>query len=183
MNGVHDLGGMQGFGAINPAADEPIFHAPWERDVLALTLAIGARGVWNLDESRFSRESIPPVDYLSIGYYRIWLTALVNMLEKHQLLAADALYAIGDSVKVKNLNPTGHTRLPRYIRGRRGVVHSVHGCHIFPDTHAAREGEQPQWLYNIRFPAAELWGGDASGHVHVDCWESYLTHAGKHHEA
>jgi len=220
MNGVHDMGGMQGFGPVAPEPDEPIFHAAWERDVLAMTLAIGARGAWNLDQSRSARESIPPADYLSIGYYKIWLTALENLLHKYQLLSdgelqrykedgyinpksarlskplltasmvAPALAAgspvnrasqrvacfkPGQTVWVKNINPSAHTRLPRYIRGKPGIVHVVHGCHIYPDSHAQGAGEQPQWLYNVRFSAASLWGSGATGFVHVDCWEPYLS--------
>ena len=65
MNGAHDMGGTHGFGAVAPEPDEPVFHADWERRVLALTLAMGATGEWNLDASRFARENRPPVDYLS----------------------------------------------------------------------------------------------------------------------
>ncbi|MGY6569786.1 MAG: SH3-like domain-containing protein, partial [Salinarimonas sp.] len=74
---------------------------------------------------------------------------------------------------------TGHTRLPRYARGKRGVIAMVHGVHVFPDTHAHGQGEEPQWLYNVRFSGRELWGeeADATLIVGIDAWESYLEPA------
>jgi len=91
MNNVHDMGGLQNFGAIDTDPDAPLFHEPWERDVLVLTLAMGATGTWNLDESRFARESLPPQTYLSVGYYRIWLYALERLLLKHNLVTEQEL--------------------------------------------------------------------------------------------
>ena len=58
------------------------------------------------------------------------------------------------------MHPVGHTRLPRYARGRAGVVERVHGAHVLPDANAHGAGEQPQWLYTVRFAARELWGDD-----------------------
>lgn len=90
--------------------------------------------------------------------------------------ANPARFKVGDAVTTRVMNPTGHTRLPRYARGKSGVVEMVHGAHIFPDTHAHGEGEHPQWLYNVRFSGRELWGeeADATLVVSVDAWESYL---------
>ena len=83
MNGVHDLGGTQGFGPVLPETDEPLFHALWERRALALTLAMGATGQWNIDMSRSRRESLPPAQYLGSSYYEIWLAGLqALMLER-----------------------------------------------------------------------------------------------------
>ena len=74
------------------------------------------------------------------------------------------------------MHPHGHTRLPRYARGSRGVIHFCHGIHVFPDTNAHGQGEQPQPLYSVRFDARELWGESAEPNqaVHIDLWESYL---------
>lgn len=80
MNGAHDLGGMHGFGAIDPEPDEPVFHAEWERRVFALTLAMGAHGAWNLDQSRYARECMNPADYLTSSYYEHWLFGLERLL-------------------------------------------------------------------------------------------------------
>jgi len=86
-------------------------------------------------------------------------------------------FAPGDAVCTREMHPHGHTRLPRYARGKRGVVHRCHGIHVFPDTHAHGEGEQPQPLYSVRFDARELWGESAEPNeaVHIDLWESYLV--------
>lgn len=93
MNGVHDMGGMHGFGTVSPEPDEPVFHADWERRVLALTLAMGATGEWNLDASRFARENRPPDDYLNKSYYEIWLVGLQQLLAEHELVTEDEIAA------------------------------------------------------------------------------------------
>ena len=89
---------------------------------------------------------------------------------------AEPRFRPGDRVRARVLNPPTHTRLPRYTRGRIGVVEANHGCHVFPDTNAHGEGEQPQWLYTIRFDGTELWGDDAEPGltVSIDAWEPYL---------
>lgn len=93
MNGVHDMGGLQGFGPVAPQADEPLFHAGWERRALGLTLAMGATGQWNIDQSRAARESLPPALYLGAGYYRIWIEALERLMLQRGLADADELAA------------------------------------------------------------------------------------------
>jgi len=88
-------------------------------------------------------------------------------------------FAPGQPVRARNLNPAGHTRLARYLRGKRGVIHRVHGAFVFPDTNAHGRGEHAQHLYGVRFDAGELWGADAepSAAVHVDLFEDYLEPA------
>lgn len=90
-----------------------------------------------------------------------------------------ARFRIGDRVRTKNMHPATHTRLPRYVRGRVGVVELVHGAHVFPDSSALGQGEQPQWLYTVCFAGTELWGeaADPTLSVSVDAWESYLEPA------
>lgn len=85
-------------------------------------------------------------------------------------------FAVGDEVRARNLHPAGHTRLPRYARGRVGVVSHHHSAHVFPDSHAHGGGEGPQHLYTVSFTARELWGPEAlpSDTVRLDLWESYL---------
>jgi nitrile hydratase len=91
---------------------------------------------------------------------------------------AKARFDVGDRVRARKINPTGHTRLPRYARGREGVVERHHGIFVFPDTNANFQGEQPQHLYSVRFRAQELWGEGASPRdsVYLDLWDSYLEH-------
>ena len=80
MNGVHDMGGQQGFGPVLLEENEPLFHADWESRAMAITVAMGASGQWNIDLSRSARESLPPAIYLSSTYYEIWIRALEKLL-------------------------------------------------------------------------------------------------------
>lgn len=91
MNGPHDLGGLMGFGPVLPEVNEPIFHAEWEARALGITLACGALGHWNIDESRHARESLPWPIYLGSSYYEIWTRALEALLLRHGLISSDDL--------------------------------------------------------------------------------------------
>jgi nitrile hydratase len=90
-----------------------------------------------------------------------------------------AAFAAGDRVRTLVIHPTGHTRLPRYARGKTGTIESVQGFHVFPDSNAHGKGEAPQWLYTVVFDAAEIWGRDADPNqrLSIDAWESYLERA------
>ena len=90
-----------------------------------------------------------------------------------------ARFKLGDRVRTKNIHPRTHTRLPRYARGHVGVIETVRGCHVFPDTVAIGEGENPQWLYTVLFEGRELWGenSDPTLKVSIDAWEPYLDPA------
>ena len=216
MNGAHDMGGVHGFGPVVAEADEPYFHADWERRVLALVLALGASRRWNIDGSRFARENREPADYLRRSYYEIWLAGLERLVVERGLVSAEELqagrslgppepvrvlaaadvpaamarggptlraaprparFAVGDRVRAANIHPHTHTRLPRYVRGHTGVIERVHGAHVFPDANAHGLGEDPQWLYTVRFEGTELWGPDADPRsaVSVDAFEPYLS--------
>ncbi|MEZ5873189.1 MAG: nitrile hydratase subunit beta [Nitratireductor sp.] len=85
-----------------------------------------------------------------------------------------ALFAEGGAVTAREMNPQGHTRLPRYVRGKPGIIERVNGVHVYPDSNGAGGGEDPQWLYTVRFDASDLFGGGATHSVFVDCWEPYL---------
>jgi nitrile hydratase len=92
---------------------------------------------------------------------------------------APARFAAGERIGTKVMNPPTHTRLPRYARGKLGVVETVRGCFVFPDSNAHGSGEDPRWLYTVRFSAAELWGegADPTLEVSIDAWEPYLVPA------
>jgi len=94
-------------------------------------------------------------------------------------MAAAPAFQVGDRVRARNLNPTGHTRLPRYARGRIGVIERRHGAHVLPDSNAHGLGEDPRYLYSVSFSARELWGPDAHPRdsVRLDLWEPYLEPA------
>jgi len=88
-------------------------------------------------------------------------------------------FAIGQAVRARNIHPIGHTRLPRYVRGRLGEIARHYGAHVFPDSNAHSRGEDPRHLYTVRFSARELWGADAreGDSVSLDLWEPYLERA------
>jgi nitrile hydratase subunit beta len=103
MNGVHDMGGMDGFGTVVPEPNEPMFHAVWEARVLAMVRAMGAAGAFNIDASRFYRETLPPEVYLSSSYYQKWLLGLEDILVDKGYLARDEIEAGRASVPPKPL--------------------------------------------------------------------------------
>lgn len=223
MNGVHDLGGMHGFGPVRREENEPVFHAPWEQRVFACMLATTGQRLFNIDEFRHGIERMDPARYLAASYYERWLHSVETNLVEKGILSREELeqraallrerpdaelprredpqlretlmafirrrpaprelqparFAVGDVVLTRNIHPSGHTRLPRYARGKRGVIHALHGIATFPDTHAHGLGRQPQMLYNVRFDARELWGESAEPNqcVYLDLWESYLEPA------
>lgn len=193
-----------GYGPVYREENEPIFHADWERRVFATTMAGLGGTLGPVDMFRHAIERMGAVNYLSTTYYEHWLAALEILAEERGLAklpksaepvtpdVIDAVvktgapsqreinrkpkYAKGDKVRAKNLNPTGHTRLPRYARGRVGEIEMLHGNHVYPDTVAHDKGEAPEPLYAVRFSATELWGHDAPAKdsLCVDLWESYL---------
>lgn len=219
MNGAHDLGGMHGLGPVGQEADEPVFHAEWERRCFGVTIAAGFMGEWNIDTSRFARETMHPAEYLSTSYYEHWLHGLERLLVDCDLATAEEVaqgralrpgrpvrrvlkaadvpatlgkggsarrpdagtprFAPGQAVIARNINPPTHTRVPRYVRGRRGIVERVHGTFVFPDTNAHGQGEKPQWCYAVRFDGRELWGPDAEPGTSVlaDLWDDHLDAA------
>jgi nitrile hydratase len=217
MNGVHDLGGMHGFGPVEREEHEPLFHAAWEARVrAAMTLSMGK--YFTVDAARYGVERMAPAEYLRASYFERWLASFEYNLGQQGLLADGEVdtrlvflrehpgaeppraevvsptvraqdapaesppaprFAVGDAVVARNVHPVGHTRLPRYARGKRGVIHRAHGPQTFPDTNAHGLGEQPQPLYNVRFAGRELWGDSAEPGqvVYLDLWESYLDPA------
>jgi nitrile hydratase subunit beta len=92
---------------------------------------------------------------------------------------APARFKPGDRVRTKNIHPATHTRLPRYARGKSGVIEAIRGCHVFPDTVAIGQGENPQWLYTLLFDGRELWGenSDPTLKVSIEAFEPYLESA------
>ncbi len=90
-----------------------------------------------------------------------------------------ASFQVGDTIQARNINPTGHTRLPRYIRGKKGSIATDHGVFKFADSLAHGAGTQPQHLYSVRFTAQEIWGGEAPAQdsLYIDLWDDYLEPA------
>ncbi len=86
-----------------------------------------------------------------------------------------AAFKAGDLICTRTIDSDGHCRLPRYAQAKRGEIVRVHGCHVFPDSSAAGQGENPQWLYSVKFAAQDLWGKPSRDHVFIDLWEPYLA--------
>jgi nitrile hydratase beta subunit len=93
MDGIHDMGGMHGFGKVEPEQDEPVFHAPWEGRTMALNRALGYTGIWTIDQTRYGIERLPPDVYLNSSYYKKWAVRLENLLIEKGLIGADELKA------------------------------------------------------------------------------------------
>ena len=205
MNGVHDMGGMDGFGKVEPEANEPMFHTAWEARVLAMVRAMGAAGAFNIDTSRFYREMLRPDVYLGSSYYKKWFLGLEDMLVDKGFISAEevaaghavqppkplkrgkfglddverimvrgkfgraapapAKFKAGDRVRARNIHPTTHTRLPRYVRGHVGIVERDHGCHVYPDTAAMEAGENDMcmWVRAEVRGTVHRWADIASG--------------------
>jgi nitrile hydratase len=222
MNGVHDMGGMHGFGPVQPEKDEPVFQEPWEGRMFGMMMALGRHGVHDPDGLRAAIEHMEPARYLASEYFERWLFVTEKALLAKGLVTRDELdartrdleanpdqaaqrredseatqrlmrtvytrgpsqrdadltprFRPGDSVAVRNIHPEGHTRLPRYVRGKRGVVTRLHGIHDFHDRDGSKTRPGPQPVYNVRIEASELWGDAAenSGSLYIDLWESYL---------
>jgi nitrile hydratase beta subunit len=219
VNGVHDMGGMHGLGALDYARNEPVFHAAWEARLFALRRAMGAWRKWNIDATRHSIERLPAEQYLAQSYFERQFAAFLQMLVASGFIAEGEIAAghadgaqqaatpamsvdsaavlvrkgvscrretglqphfeLGQAVHTRNLNSTGHTRLPRYARDKVGTIDRCHGVFVFPDSNAHFQGEKPQPLYSVRFEARELWGMQASesDSVYIDLFEDYLEPA------
>jgi nitrile hydratase len=200
MNGVHDMGGMHGFGPVDVERDEPVFHDRWEGVVRAMMQRTNGR-YYNLDEFRHAVERMPSEEYLRAVYYERWLHAVETLLLEKGVITQSELtgghathpapeaardteprpklqprFQPGDRVRTRNIHPHGHTRLPRYARGRRGVIRKTYGPFRLPDANAHGDYHAWQPCYAVEFAAQELWGDDAgpADRVCIDLWESYL---------
>ena len=218
MNGIHDMGGMHGFGPVVREENEPIFHEEWEGRMYGINICSRMPGA-----GRSDIESIPPAQYLRYSYYEKWLHAKIEALirlgvidrdefEARQAAIAksdDAMaepvidpvrvlnritrnnvsnrpeiepsgnpqFQAGDVVRARNINPSGHTRLPRYIRGHTGTVQQLWEWQRFEDQDPPFvDTDRVEPVYSVRFEGSELWGEQAEPNqaVYIDMWESYL---------
>src|SRR5262245_11644848 len=101
MDGVHDVGGMHGFGPVEREADEPVFHAPWEAAVVAIMRAAGTRGLYNIDEFRHGIERMDPAHYLASGYYEHWLDGIARVLVEKGVVTPGELEARTDFFRAR----------------------------------------------------------------------------------
>ena len=143
--------------------------------IAALEKMMIGRGIASADELASGKPLQPPVPLARTVMADQVMAVIGRGSPTARKLAGRARFAVGDAVRARVINPITHTRLPRYLRGRQGEVVRVHGAHVFPDANAQGLGEDPQWLYSVRFDAHELWGPDTTASaVHADCWEPYL---------
>ena len=115
---------------------------------------------------------------LKVSKSEIWDAVLTGGQARAHTDAVPRFKA-GDPVVVRNINPIGHTRLPRFVRGRSGVVQGQRGSFVFPDTRAHGLGDKPQHVYSVRFAARDLWGEQAAAQdsVYLDLWDDYVVPA------
>lgn len=218
MNTIADMGGMHGFGTLDPLDVGMPFYDDLEKRILGMTFATLGAGLFNVDEIRRVTERIEPNRYLTMRYFERWLETLEVLLVEKQTVAAEELAAgrnldgdkgtpvvthdiadqilrfggtsrmsegtaprfkAGDKVLARNINPTHHTRLARYVRGKVGTVEVDHGIFVFPDTNSCGQGPKPQHVYGVRFKARDLWGPEASplDTLQIDLFDDYLEPA------
>ncbi len=183
MDGMHDLGGKQGFGKIRFRPKAPTYHAAWEKRVNAMTGLAVKHGIINMDEYRHAIERMEPRHYLSASYYERSLTGLATLCVEKGVVTQEELERLaqgafplslpsapgrgnapererfrpGDRVRVKDEFVPGHIRMPGYIRGKVGVVVGETPVYPFPDAHAHGVEAEDEPTYDVRFRAEDLW--------------------------
>lgn len=204
MDGMHDLGGKQGFGRVRYTLDAPAFHASWEVRANSLYGFAVRQGLFNMDEYRHAIERMEPRHYLTASYYERSLTSLATLCVEKGVFTREELeqraggavplaqpsapgrgnaparqrFQPGDRVRVKAEHVPGHIRMPGYIRGKTGVVVGVSPAYPFPDAHAHGVKAEDEPTYDVRFRSEDLWpNGSDPALVHAGVFESYLERA------
>jgi nitrile hydratase len=204
MDGMHDLGGRQGFGPVRYTLDAKAFHAPWEIRANALYGFAVRAGLFNMDEYRHAIERMEPRHYLAAGYYERSLTALATLCVEKGVITREALEQLaqgavplsaaggpgrgnaatrhrfqpGDRVRVRADYVPGHVRMPGYVRGKSGTVVGVSPAYPFPDAHAHGVAAEHEPTYDVRFRSQDLWPDSCDpALIHVGLFESYLDPA------
>ena len=204
MRGIHDLGGMYGFGPVVRETDEPVCHEPWQETAFAVLMAAGTMlPAFTADAYRHSVERMSPAHYLPVHYYERMLTGITTLLVEQGVLdladlearaggtfplalpvaaapLADlapqpvARFRVDQQVRVRQYHSPGHTRAPSFCRGKMGTVLRVAPKFAFPDTSAHGGERRDEHTYHVEFTARELWDADGRDTVVVDLWDSYL---------
>src|SRR5271155_5691120 len=187
MDGIHDLGGMQGFGPVLMDTEELVFGNEFDRRTFRMMMAGMLAGHLG-NRHRYAVERIDPRLYLTSSYYERWLIGIATVLVEVGVLQQSELdarlgrpfvvarpiptsgfgdpgpsselprFQTGDLVRVREWHPLGHTRAPRYAQGKHGTVVRVDGVYSLPDVEMHCDGNQLEPTYSVRFEAAELWG-------------------------
>jgi len=204
MDGIHDLGGKQGFGKVRFTPNAKAFHEPWEVRANALYGYAARLGLINMDEYRHAIERMDPRHYLTASYYERSLTGLATLCVEKGVVTREELerraqggfplsapsapgrgnaptrerFKHGDRVRVRPDCVPGHVRMPAYIRGKTGVVVSESPAYPFPDAHAHGVDAQDEPTYDVRFRSEDLWPNSAEpALVYVVVFQSYLERA------
>ena len=204
MDGIHDLGGKQGYGPVRYTLHATAFHMPWEVRANSLYAFAVRAGLFNMDEYRHAIERMEPRHYLAASYYERSLTGLLTLCVEKGVISREELerrangaiplagpsaagrgnatdrqrFMPGDRVRVKLDFVPGHIRLPGYIRGKTGTVVGESPAYPFPDAHAHGIHAEDEPTYDVRFRAEELWpNGCDPALVHVGVFQSYLERA------
>jgi len=192
VDGIHDLGGLQGFGPVEVVPTEPVFGEAWERRSFRANMAVLTVLQPGGAAFRHSIERMDPAHYLTSSYYEHWLTGVSTLAVEAGLISreelerrsggayplsradrgvapttkepdrSDARFAAGDKVRVREWHPLGHTRAPRYVQGKRGTVARADGAANFPDFEAHGGGRILDPTYSVAFSGRELWGEGGS---------------------
>jgi nitrile hydratase beta subunit len=200
MDGIHDLGGRQGFGKVSPE-DNEAFHEQWEKKINAITGRLVGRHVYNMDEYRHAIERMDPRHYMAASYFERVYTAVVTLCVEKGIFTAEELNAaaservplalpakpgrvaldglpaliIGDTVRVKPDFVGGHVRMPAYVRGKTGTIVGHSPQYPFPDAAAHGLQSPRQCTFDVCFKSTELWPDAAEpADVNVGVFHSYL---------
>lgn len=205
MDGLHDLGGRQGFGPVVRQGHTEPFHNEAEIRIAAMWVRLVRHGVYNMDEYRHAIERMEPRHYMTASYYERTFTAVASLCVERGVFSAGELSAaagfevplsrpsregriadaqlpeiqVGDRVRVKDNFVPGHIRMPGYIRGKEGVVVGVSPAYPYPDAHG--HGLQSAWQrsFDVRFSSRHLWpDGAEDAEVQVGVFHSYLQSLG-----
>ena len=189
MNSIHDMGGMDGFGPIAREADEPVFHAEWERRMFALSFGIAY--ALSLDDDHFRQEieRVPPAAYLRASYYELWYRAYSALLRQRGVLDPTLPTGLNPPLHPEQVLPMiesgGSTRMPtegivaRFAVGDAVVARNIHPTgHTRLPRYARGDGPCPQHLYTVAFAGEVLWGASGGRDtVYLDLWDHYLDPA------
>ncbi len=205
MDGLHDLGGRQGFGPVVRQGHTEPFHNEAEIRIAAMWVRLVRHGVYNMDEYRHAIERMEPRHYMTASYYERTFTAVASLCVERGVFSAGELSAaagfevplsrpsregriadaqlpeiqVGDRVRVKDNFVPGHIRMPGYIRGKEGVVMGISPAYPYPDAHG--HGLQSAWQrsFDVRFSSRHLWpDGAEDAEVQVGVFHSYLQRLG-----
>lgn len=201
MDGIHDLGGKQGFGRVVKDGRTAGFHDAWEIKINAITGKLVGHHVYNMDEYRHAIERMLPRRYVSASYFERVYVAVTTLCVEKGLLTREELNAatgepvalsqpslpgrtqsealpdlqVGDQVRVRDMFVGGHIRMPAYVRGKTGRIVGVSPEYPFPDAAGHGLASPKQRTFDVSFNSRDLWGDAADdAEVHVGLFHAYL---------